>query len=473
MGVIRRLAAMAAVALALGACQAAGPSAVAGPRPGEGRLVLYLNGPPSAPLPISFDLASIEAVTEEGARLPVRPSPIKIDSLEVVGRQILLAEAFLPAGRYRTMALGVARTRARQEGRWQDLSTPADGFTVDAAFEIRAGEPTVLFMTWDADRSIEADTAFRATFGFEGRGREPRTVLGFVTNEGSDTVSVIDRSVDRVVDVLGAGRGPRGVAVTADTTRAFVVNQASQTLTVIDVPNGRVFHTTNLEGGSAPSDIAITADGRALYVTNTAIGSVTAIDARSFQTLRTIPVGLRPSAVTAVPSRRLVVVANGGSNTLSVIDASDPFNPRLLATTPVDFQPAHLAADAAGALLFVPHLGSPRLAVVSLSSLRTVKSVTVGVASAALPDGEGSTGRVFVARVREGRVSLYDTALGADLGSTPVGDEPRYLALDPDREKLYVVDRGSDTVTVVDRFSRRVRGTIHVGKRPYAIALVP
>ena len=54
-----------------------------------------------------------------------------------------------------------------------------------------------------------------------------------------------------------------------------------------------------------------------------------------------------------------------------------------------------------------------------------------------------------------------------------VGEEPRYLALEPDREKLYVVNRGSGTVTVIDRFSRRVRATIQVGKRPYAIAIVP
>jgi len=70
-------------------------------------------------------------------------------------------------------------------------------------------------------------------------------------------------------------------------------------------------------------------------------------------------------------------------------------------------------------------------------------------------------------------VSLFDAAVNAQLDSIPVDDEPVYLELDPEREKLYVVNRGSDTVTVIDKFSRRVRATIQVGKRPYAIAVVP
>jgi YVTN family beta-propeller protein len=466
----RRAAAL-ALAWALAACSGAGPvGSVVGPGFGEGRLVLYLNGSATAPLDLIFQIRSIEAVREDGGRLALRSAPVEIGALRMVDRQVLLAEVALPQGRYRQVALGVGKARARQEGRWVDLAAPPEGVALDTAFEVRAGEATPLFMTWDVGRSIEGETTFRPAFRIEGKAHELRGVLAYVTNEGSDTVSVIDRSVDRVVSVLAVGRAPRGVAVTADTARAVVVNSGSHTLSIIDVNSDRVIHTTNLEAASGASEVVVAPDGRTLYVSNTLLNTVSAISALSFRTLRSIAVGLRPSALALVPSGAMLLVANTGSNTLSVIDAA---RNEVAATIAVDFRPAYLAVDPTGAQAFVPHLGSPRLSVVSLAGLRVTKTVTAGVAAAVLPESGTATDRVFVARPREGRVSLYDVALNAELAAIAVGHEPRHLALDADRDKIYVVNRGSDTVTVLDRISRRVRATIEVGRRPWAMAIVP
>ncbi len=458
------------LAVSLGGCSAAGPTAPTGPRPGEGRLVLYLNGPAAAPLELTFDLVSIEAVLEGGGRISLHASPRRLSSLELVDRQILLAEAFIPQGRYRNLVLAIGKARMRQEGRWVDLSVPPEGFQLDANFQVRAGETTGLFMAWDVGRSIEGEAFFRPAFAFSGPAQELRRVLAFVSNEGSDTLSVIDRSIDRVVSVLAVGRAPRGLAVARDTSRAFVVNSGSDTLGVIDVSTNRVIHTTNLEVGARPSDVVITPDGRTLYITNMALNSVSVLDAQSFQTIRTIAVGLRPWALAAIPHRAALLVANSGSNTLSLIDTA---RNAVVGTIPVDIQPSAIAVDPSGGLAFVAHLSSPRLAIVSLGTLRPARNVTVGPASAVLADGEGSVGRLFVARPRDGRVALFDLTLNADVESIAVGEEPRDLAVEPDREKLYVVNRGSNSVTVIDRFSRRVRATIEVGKRPYAIAIVP
>lgn len=467
-GLLRKLA-VAICALAFAGCGIAKPPSVTGPRPGEGRVVLYLNGPASVPLQVAFEFTSVHGILDSGFRALIRSEPIAIDSLGVVERQILLAEAFLPQGRYRRLALGVAKARARVEGRWMDLTVPPDGFLLDVDFEVVQGQATALFMTWDVGRAIEKETAFRPAFGVEGPAHELPTVLAYVSNEGSDTVSVIDRSLDRVVAVLAVGRAPRGIVTAPDAARGFVVNSGSSTLSVIDINSDRVLHTTNLKGGAGASEVVIAADGRTLYVSNTALNSISAIDARNFQTIRDVAVGLAPTGLLVIPSRALLLVANGGENTLSLVDTS---RNAVTATIPVDFQPANLAVDASGGLVFVPHLAVPRLVVLSLSTLRPVKTVTAGPSAAVLPDAEGGTSRVFVARTRERRVSLYDITLNAEIGSISVGDEPRYLALDPEREKMYVVNRGSATVTVVDRFSRRVRTTIQVGQRPYAIAMV-
>jgi len=80
--------------------------------------------------------------------------------------------------------------------------------------------------------------------------------------------------------------------------------------------------------------------------------------------------------------------------------------------------------------------------------------------------------RVFVALLSGNRLGLFDPSIDAELSSVAVGKEPNRLALDADREKVYVVNRGSDSVTVVDRNSRLVISEIPTTKRPFGIAIV-
>lgn len=458
------------VSLGAGCAGVTSPEHVRAPRPGEGRLVVYFNGPAKSALEVAFDLAGIEAITEEGVKADVLRRPASIHSLEVVDRQIRLGDAFLPEGRYRKLRLTIPRARVRLEGKWIDLSTAADGFVVDTDFEVRARQATPLFMTWDVGRTIEREAFFRPAFAFEGRAQELRGVVSYVTNEGTGTVSVIDRAVDRIVSEIEVGPRPRGVVVTPDNTRAFVVNSGPSTLTVIDVSTNRVLHTTNLEVGANPSDVVITPDGRALYVSNTALNSVSVTNTSSFHVLQTIPVGLRPVALLLVPARNRLFVANTGHNTITVIDTT---RNTVSGTITVEFQPSGLSLDTSGTQLFVTHLGSPRLSIVSLSTLRVVRALDVGTATAALPDPDPGSPRVFVSRSQFNRLSLFDLTVNAELGWAVVGAGPGRLVLDTDRDKLYVLNQGSSTVTVVDRLSRRTHATIEVGQRPWGIASVP
>jgi len=455
------------LAIALMACQAFGPVPTAGPRAEEGRLVLYLNGPSKTPWNLTLELVSVEALREDGASFPILTEALRLNSLDVVGRQLLLAETFLPQGRYEKLRLRIPTARLHQEGKGIDLAVPPEGFLLPVGFEIRPAEATPLFLTWEVERTIEREAFLRPAFTFEGRARTPRGVIAYVSNEGSDTVSVIDRSTDRVVDVILVGKAPRGIAISPDTSRAFVVNSGSSTLSILDVNTNRVLHTVNLEAGASPSDLAIAPDGRTLYVVNTALNTVSALDPVSFQTLQTIPVGLQPVALALAPRGALLLVANSGSHTVSVVDTSRHL---VVTTIPVEFQPVWVAVEPTGALAFVAHQGSPRLTILSLSTLRVVKTVNGGIATAVLPDE--TTGRVFLARGGLNRVSFFDVNLNAELDSVAVGADPYRLALDPDRGKLYVVNRGSDSVTVLDRASRRIRAVIPVGRHPSAIAVV-
>lgn len=452
--------------LALMACNVPQAIVTATRKTGEGTFVLFLNGPSKTPFSMTLELATVEVVRADGISHPILNQSRSLDSLNLVERQIVLSETFLPEGRYREIRVRIPKAQIRRDGQAIDLAVPPEGFTFNTDFEIKAGEATPLFMSWNVEESIEREVFLRPAFAFNGRDKELRAVLAYVTNEGSNTVTVIDRSMDRVIDVIEVGIRPKGIVISPDASRAFIVNSGSNNLTILDVKNNQVLHTANLEIGANPSELAIHPDGRTLYVANTALNSVSVIDATSFQTIELIPVGQRPIDLAVDPTGARVLVANMGANTLSIIDTNSN---RVVTTIPVEFQPISVSFDANGTRAFVCHLRSPRMIVLALSGLRTEGRVNTGPATAVLPDGISR--RVFVAQVTGNRLGLFDPTIDAELASVPVGKEPNRLALDVDREKVYVVNRGSDSVTVVDRNTRLVRTEIPTSKRPFGIAI--
>src|SRR6202022_2589796 len=96
-------------------------------------------------------------------------------------------------------------------------------------------------------------------------------VSAYISNGGSNNVSVIDTETNTVVgSPLTVGSQPAGVAVTPDGKYAYVTNNGSNAISIIDTVTNRVLGSP-ITLGSQPAGIAITPDGKYAYVTNTNI----------------------------------------------------------------------------------------------------------------------------------------------------------------------------------------------------------
>jgi YVTN family beta-propeller protein len=175
---------------------------------------------------------------------------------------------------------------------------------------------------------------------------------------------------------------PTGLAVSEDGKRLYVAGNLGNKLHEIDLETGKTLHSWDTgvapfavvlaagkayvsnSGGRRPhkGDLAAPA-GRGTtvrvdatrYIANE--GSVTIIDLASHAVKTELQVELHASALTVSPSGRYVVVANTGSDTLSVIDTrSDQVVEKIWTRqTPADLfgaQPNALTFDRTGKLLF-------------------------------------------------------------------------------------------------------------------------
>ncbi len=175
---------------------------------------------------------------------------------------------------------------------------------------------------------------------------------------------------------------PAGLALSPDGGRLYVAGNLSNRLFEVDTEGGDVLREWQV--GVAPFDVLVTS-GKA-YVSNTggrlptdgpsapagrgtrvrvdpvryiaSEGSVTVIDLSSGEVTKEIMVGLHASALAVSPDGAYVVVANSGSDTLSVIDThTDQVVEKIWARqSPADLfgaQPNALAFDPDGERLFV------------------------------------------------------------------------------------------------------------------------
>lgn len=86
--------------------------------------------------------------------------------------------------------------------------------------------------------------------------------LVYVTNEGDNTVSVVDgdpRSATFMTELkrVAVGQGPRGITVTPDKEDVFVLNRLGNTISIIDIKTNTVRRTLNQSGLSRPEDVCM------------------------------------------------------------------------------------------------------------------------------------------------------------------------------------------------------------------------
>ncbi|MFQ5672511.1 MAG: hypothetical protein ACE5G9_05400 [Nitrospinales bacterium] len=141
-----------------------------------------------------------------------------------------------------------------------------------------------------------------------------------VGNDGSGTVSAIDRSKRQMVKNIRVGSGPLAFAFDPARRLIFVVASGEGRITVIDAPGLQKIRTFSI----APGDIrfAYSPLNRALYVAYRVTGELIVLfheDGREMKTLRLSP-GIQQLKVT--PDGRFLFVVSETEDSLEIIDTA-------------------------------------------------------------------------------------------------------------------------------------------------------
>lgn len=260
----------------------------------------------------------------------------------------------------------------------------------------------------------------------------------------------------------------KGVAITPDRSKALVTvkgyNGDSDAVLVFDLTQTLTTLTGSipLPSGSIPFGIAISPDGTIAVVANYGSNTVSILDIVHMQILGSaIPVGTNPEQVAITPDGKTALVTNNGSGNVSVIDLTSMIVTHTISGSSLP-APFGIAVTPDGTKALVGDTSQNILSIVDLSSMTVTATITMSDWSngiAISPDGT-------LALVTHPNISCV-TAINLEnlsiIGS-PINfrNYPLSVAITPDGQKAFVADLRSDVVYVLDltQLSQLTNGSI-------------
>ncbi len=288
--------------------------------------------------------------------------------------------------------------------------------------------------------------------------------FAYITNQESNSLSVIDTTTDKVTTTINVGSSPVGVAINPDGTKVYVANSKSNDVSVIDTATNTVI--ARVPAGSSPKGVAVSPDGKKVYVTNLASNTISVIDTTTNTVVSTVKTGKSPTGVAVSPDGKKVYVTNYGDKTVSIIDTATK---AVISTVSVGKGPKEIAVTPDGKKVYIANSDSVSISVIDTATSTVTATVNVeGAPSGVAVNPKGtkayvaSNGKYFSA------VSVIDISTDKITATIPVGPNPAGVAVTPDGKKVYVAINLCNTVSVIDTATNTVTATMLVEKSPYA-----
>ena len=242
-----------------------------------------------------------------------------------------------------------------------------------------------------------------------------------------NSITVLDSESGDPVATIPVGEDPRWIQLSPEQFTAWVTNFGSDSISMIDTDTRSVLRTINLAPGSGPLGIAPGPWNEWLYVVNSTSDSLSRIWIPNESVMMTVDAGAGATHVAVSPDGELAYVTNQTDGTVSVIDT------------------------------------------LSMELVTTIEGIP-GAASVTFGD-RGS--KAYVTGCTDsGELYFIQTSDHTVTGSIPVGSDPVSVRLSPYGVSLFVANRGSGTVTIVDVRTETVRETVQVGNEPVDVAAV-
>ncbi len=150
----------------------------------------------------------------------------------------------------------------------------------------------------------------------------------YVTSEVASMVHVIDTATAKVVKNVKVGKRPRRMAITPDGKELWVTNELDASVSIVSTADHSVIGTIKFEVKGAraeditPVGIQMTRDGKRAFVALGKANHVAFVDVPARKVTNLVLVGKRAWNVTLDKAEARLLVVNGLSDDVTVVDVA-------------------------------------------------------------------------------------------------------------------------------------------------------
>ena len=375
----------------------------------------------------------------------------RIDSVAAVrgdGELVPLEAGVLPAGTYQGLSLLIR-------------GAP---LVVNAPFTILPKRATVLSLSF---RFVTPQIAGQP-FSAEVSATEPaRTLLqlsGYCTTATS--LNVFDDAALRLTSAIPTGSSPWGVALDLVSNRAYVALSGEDQIAVIDLANVTELFRIRLGAGDSPRELLLSPDRRLLIVANAGSNTVSFVDPAAMVETSRLQVGDEPSFLLLDRKSPRVYVFNSRGNSVSVVDLGSR---SVVTQVPLGARPLRGQIDAKGSRLYVASASSADLSIFSLPSFSPQQPVHIGLGTTAIKV-DSNTDLLYVAN-GDGRVSIFDPFSLVPIDFFDLPSAASWMSIDGAQDALFALMPAMHTVTAIQLTTKAPLGQLEVGPEPRRLAL--
>ena len=336
----------------------------------------------------------------------------------------------------------------------------------------------------------DSDLALRpSAFTIVVQGNEPlprsfpgKSGEGVVVNLNAGRYSIFEKEVDGYTsDYSNSCQG----TISAVETRVCVITNEETVVPPTPPPPEPPHEIVTISGFSAPNGIALDPDNGLVYVSNygqfNTTGTVSIINETTSTVIGNLSVGKNPQAIAYNLANGFFYVANTLSNTLSIINGT---NSSLIGSIPVGefpgMNPTGIVTNSINNTVYVTNVGSNTVSVVN----GTTNAVVSNVTSTSAEEGGGSgffspagiaynsdNGNLYVANRGSDTVSVINGSTNSLVNEITLDTiAPSGIIYNAANNYIYVTNAGSNNVTVINGTTNAVVEKVLVGLGPNGIA---
>jgi YVTN family beta-propeller protein len=293
----------------------------------------------------------------------------------------------------------------------------------------------------------------------------PKTNILYVANFGSDTVSVIDGKTERVLTTLHVIPSPAGIAVNPLTNKIYAINAGGE-IAIIDGKTHRIDYlnansswpTTSVTNWSHTSPIGIVVNPytNMIYAIDYMHDDLAIINGTTNRVENFTKIGPAHDlhAQIALNSLTDKIYVDGPDTNITVIDASYPYRKISSQAIGLSRLEGHvlggITVNPKNNMLYVTNSDGSRVFVLNASSMHIIGTfINNGSSLNSLPS-------IAFDPVKNNYYVTWGDQLavingtGSLVKTLSVGIDPVYVAVNPTDHKVYVVNRGNDSLSVID-----------------------